>query len=91
MISKTEPFEELQEYSVQQLMDCDDQNFVCEGGWMYEAYEYVQAHGINLQKDYPPYKGRQGNCDKQQVDKKWHFKNTGMIEHDEMTNEEMKR
>ena len=52
LITKTEPLGTLQEYSVQQLMDCDTQNFVCEGGWMYEAYEYVAEHGINLSKDY---------------------------------------
>lgn len=27
--------EELQEYSIQQLMDCDKDNYGCVGGWMY--------------------------------------------------------
>jgi len=58
---------------------------------MYEAYEYVQANGINLAKDYTPYMGRAGSCDFNQVKSKWHFKNTGMVEHDMMSNEEMKR
>ena len=79
-------------YSVEQLVDCDEQNFVCEGGWMYEAYEYVQQNGILLRHDYTDYRGRAtGECDKETVNSQWHFKNTNMVEADRMTNEEMKR
>ena len=81
----------LQEYSVQQLMDCDTENFVCDGGWMYEAYEYVKANGINLKKDYRSYRPSAASCDLEAVRKKSHFKNTGMEEADGMTNDEMKR
>jgi len=49
MITGTEPSGKLIPYSVQQLMDCDDTNFVCAGGWMYEAYEYVAKNGILLE------------------------------------------
>lgn len=44
-------------------MDCDKNNFVCDGGWMYEAFEYVAQNGINLERDYAPYKRSAGSCD----------------------------
>ena len=68
-------------------MDCDAQNFVCDGGWMYEAYEYVKDNGINLKKDYRPYVANAANCDLEAVRSKSHFRNTGMEEVDGMTNE----
>lgn len=58
---------------------------------MYEAYEYVQANGINLRSEYRPYKANAASCDLDQVKHKNHFRNTGMEEADGMTNEEMKR
>jgi len=91
LISGNEPTGKLQEYSVQQLMDCDTQNFVCDGGWMYEAYEYVKVHGINLKSKYNAYNASASSCDRPSVALDWHFKNTGMEEDDGMTNEEMKR
>ena len=42
----------LQEYSVQQLLDCDKQNYGCQGGWMFEGFEYVSKHGIVKKSDY---------------------------------------
>ena len=77
MITGTEPKGSLQTYSVQQLMDCDQNNFVCEGGWMYEAYEYTAKHGIVLERDYAPFKASKGSCDTEQIKRKWHFKNVG--------------
>ena len=29
---------QLQEYSVQQLLDCDRDNYGCTGGWMYQGF-----------------------------------------------------
>ena len=60
---------------------------------MYEAYEYVQEHGINRMQDYRRYQGElsSGGCDNLSVQQKWHYKNTGMVENDGMNNEEMKR
>lgn len=43
---------ELTEYSVQQLIDCDTDNFACGGGWMYEGFAYVSEHGILKKEDY---------------------------------------
>ena len=71
-------------------MDCDDQNGGCTGGWMYEAYDYVQQNGIALRNDYHHYLGGKAKCDTSMVNKNWHFKNTGMEERDEMTNDEIK-
>jgi len=47
--------DELHEYSVQQLIDCDDTNFACGGGWMYEGFAYVSEHGILKKEDYQPF------------------------------------
>ena len=80
----------LLEYSVQQLLDCDVDNFKCVGGWMFEAYEYVTKNGILLTVDYPSrYMAQVGSCLKgnQHV----HFRNTGQVEKDKMTNVEMKQ
>lgn len=47
---------ELQEYSVQQLIDCDDvDNFACAGGWMYQGLMYVSSNGILKKSDYRGY------------------------------------
>jgi len=44
---------EVQRYSVQQLMDCDEYNDDCAGGWMYMGYNYTRKFGIMLEEDYP--------------------------------------
>jgi hypothetical protein len=33
-------------YSVQYLLDCDDTNYGCDGGWMTDAYLWTIDHGI---------------------------------------------
>jgi C1A family cysteine protease len=77
----------LQTYSIQQLVDCDTNNFQCEGGWMFEAYQYTQQHGIALEADYPRvYEAQTGACHKQT---KVHFYNHGQEERDGLTNEEL--
>ena len=46
-------------YSVQYLMDCDDGNFACDGGWMADAWEFTKKEGIVGWNDYPSgYMGR---------------------------------
>ena len=58
---------------------------------MYDAYQYVKDNGIALKNDYRPYAAYGQSCDHEQVKEKWHFKNTGMEEADNMSNEDMKR
>lgn len=51
---------QVQEYSVQQLVDCDRYNYGCDGGWMYDTYEYTSKNGVVLKSDYTEYSGKQG-------------------------------
>ncbi|KAL7844720.1 hypothetical protein SRHO_G00232590, partial [Serrasalmus rhombeus] len=46
---------ELVSLSEQNLVDCSKVNvtYGCHGGWMGNAYEYIQTHGINKEADYP--------------------------------------
>ena len=45
-----------------------------------------------LRSDYLGYQARSsGDCNTEQVEKAWHFKNTGMEEADGMSNEEIKQ
>lgn len=39
--------------SVQYLVDCDETNFGCGGGWMLDAYEFTRTHGIVKESEYP--------------------------------------
>ena len=54
---------------------------------MYEAYEYTQRHGILLRGEYASYRAGKGNCEQPN---KFHFKNNGQDEIDEMSNEELR-
>ncbi|KAM3300833.1 hypothetical protein ACQJBY_041722 [Aegilops geniculata] len=38
--------------SVQELIDCDTQNFGCRGGYSETALEYVQKHGLSSESTY---------------------------------------
>ncbi|KAL6470450.1 hypothetical protein MHYP_G00215690 [Metynnis hypsauchen] len=46
---------ELVSLSEQNLVDCSKVSvtYGCRGGWMGNAYEYIQTHGINKEADYP--------------------------------------
>lgn len=44
-----------QSFSVQYLLDCDDTNFGCDGGWMTDAYNWTATNGVVKWDDY--YKG----------------------------------
>jgi cathepsin F len=51
-----------QQFSEQQLVDCDKVDQGCNGGLMENAFEYIKnAGGIELSKDYP-YRGKDGRC-----------------------------
>ncbi|XP_028167653.1 thiol protease aleurain-like [Ostrinia furnacalis] len=53
---------ELQEFSEQQLVDCDKYDFGCGGGLMDHAFIWLQKNGgIELEKDYP-YEGKDNKC-----------------------------
>jgi len=58
-------------------LDCDTEgnNAGCDGGWMYNAYEYLQTNGIMLDSDYPYIGEQAASCsyDAGLV----HFTNTG--------------
>ena len=52
-------------YSVQYLMDCDERNFACDGGWMLDAFEFTRQNGIVNWQDYShDYLSRMAKCAK---------------------------
>jgi C1A family cysteine protease len=44
---------QLTSLSEQQIVDCDEQCYGCDGGWMYLALEYVAQYGQESEADYP--------------------------------------
>jgi len=55
--------EKVPEYSVQYLMDCDDIDWGCDGGWMLDAYNWTAQNGIVHWDDYPRgYVGKKKKC-----------------------------
>jgi len=52
----------LTQLSEQQILDCDSSDYGCNGGWPYNAYQYViGAGGIETEADYP-YTAQDGTC-----------------------------
>lgn len=51
--------------SAQELVDCSKPYgaYGCDGGWMYEGYNYIQHNGVSALKDYI-YTGTQDKCKK---------------------------
>lgn len=77
-------------YSVQYLMDCDDVDWGCEGGWMLDAYNWTKEHGIVDWDDYDrTYQARKNTCKMPKKDLK-QFVNDGGLEEDNITNQRMK-
>jgi len=83
---------ELTEYSVQQLIDCDKENYACGGGWMYEGFKYVSEHGILKKDDYQRFTHSHHACriKDSELAKKNHIKDIGYREHDGRYNEELR-
>jgi cathepsin F len=52
---------QIQQFSEQQLMDCDSVNQGCNGGLMHQAMIYVKKNGLLTENKYP-YVGIQGTC-----------------------------
>jgi C1A family cysteine protease len=48
-------------FSEQQVIDCDQEDYGCNGGYPYTAIKYVAKNGIETEGDYP-YTGNQGTC-----------------------------
>ncbi|XP_010481519.1 PREDICTED: senescence-specific cysteine protease SAG12-like [Camelina sativa] len=56
--------------SEQQLVDCDTNNFGCEGGLMDTAFEHIKATGgLTTESNYP-YKGEDGSCNSKKTNPK---------------------
>jgi len=54
---------ELIDFSMQQLIDCDKSNFGCNGGWPYNAIDWLSKHGgMSTLKDYPLRTNYSGPC-----------------------------
>jgi KDEL-tailed cysteine endopeptidase len=76
-------------YSVQYLMDCDDVDWGCEGGWMLDSYNWTKDHGIVLWQDYAhDYLKKKATCKKPHRATK--FYNGGGLEEDLVSNQRMK-
>ena len=48
-------------FSEQELVDCDTKSAGCNGGFMDNAFEYLEAHGFCTEAQYP-YTARDGTC-----------------------------
>lgn len=48
-------------FSEQELVDCDPKSYGCNGGWMDNAFEYLETHGFCTEDQYP-YTARDGTC-----------------------------
>jgi len=82
----------LEELSVQQLLDCDDNNYACGGGWMYEGFQYVSEHGLLRKDDYPSYNRRKNSCRTNDREGRQNaaIKDIGYVERDGQTNDQLK-
>ncbi len=48
-------------FSEQQVIECDQEDYGCNGGFPSQAMKYVAKYGIETEEDYP-YTGTQGTC-----------------------------
>ncbi|KAL1834105.1 hypothetical protein ACET3Z_003756 [Daucus carota] len=47
--------------SEQEILDCDNSNYKCNGGAMEPTYDFIRDNGVSTESDYP-YRGQQGYC-----------------------------
>ena len=57
-------FGRLYDFSEQYLVDCDNLDGGCNGGWPSNTYNWLSKNGVVEQRE-SPYKAKQGVCDKQ--------------------------
>lgn len=51
------------DFSMKQILDCDNQNYGCSGGWVKNAFQYTSLDGIMLSSHYNVhYDAKQGEC-----------------------------
>ena len=84
---------ELEEFSVQQLLDCNtEDNYGCGGGWMYEGFQYVSDVGILKRSNYRDFERHQAKCQfsKDYLHSEAALTGIGFIEHDGRTNDQMR-
>uniref|UniRef100_A0A0D9XBW3 Peptidase C1A papain C-terminal domain-containing protein n=1 Tax=Leersia perrieri TaxID=77586 RepID=A0A0D9XBW3_9ORYZ len=55
-------YDELDDLSPQQLMDCDTSSKACNGGSFIRAFEWIRKNGGLARYDQYPYLARKGNC-----------------------------
>jgi C1A family cysteine protease len=76
-------------FSVQYLLDCDDTNYGCDGGWMTDAYLWTIDHGVILESDYgKPYRRKAEKCSAKSSSPR--FYNDGANEEATVTNQRLK-
>ena len=74
-------------YSVQYLMDCDEVNWACDGGWMTDAYAFTAERGVIPWDDYPTgYVGYQQRECRDTHRSNGRFYNTAGMEEDFVSN-----
>ena len=47
----------IERLSARNLVNCDSNNYGCDGGWVDDAFIYVRANGIATESEYPYYDG----------------------------------
>jgi KDEL-tailed cysteine endopeptidase len=82
-------YKEIPTFSMQQLLDCDNLNDGCDGGWMYKAYNYTRTNGIMLYDDYP-YKMSADHSKCLYNSSRELFRNGGMIQEKNIDNKALK-
>ena len=82
---------EVPSYSVQYLLDCDEVNWGCDGGWMADAYEFTKEQGMIDWEAYPRgYRGRKNKCVDPGADAGARFHNTAGHEEDFVSNDRLR-
>uniref|UniRef100_A0A7S3FW15 Peptidase C1A papain C-terminal domain-containing protein n=1 Tax=Strombidium rassoulzadegani TaxID=1082188 RepID=A0A7S3FW15_9SPIT len=84
---------ELREYSIQQLLECDTDNYGCTGGWMYQGFAYISQNGVLPRTQYTDFKRRTSECSttNELLDSEAVMKDIGYVEHDGRSNAQLKQ